>query len=333
MSRHFGFVNIVAILFIAALLLGYMQYVSQEKDEIERLKLSYAIDYATDAGAMAMLNTGNLDMDYTKQRAVTVNPALALDTFLDVFAFNYDLYPSAENKALIKDFIPVAAVAGYDGYYLASHQLVTNEAGNYPETPANEVEWDLVFGMKMPYLYTYGGTSYGLNMGMEETLALTDSTLSKIQGLPPTSTGSLSRGEAQEIINNNISNDMAYQINETNTINPYWKNFFYIPSQLTTFSGVNPIEGPSLLVLVQNVTLTTSKPISGFSIAGSKIDRARMVLGYTRNGMKYYAFADKAPVSTEVDPVKGIVIENIYSTAKEAALAGYYFDTETELKK
>jgi hypothetical protein len=57
-----------------------------------------------------------------------------------------------------------------------------------------------------------------------------------------------------------------------------------------------------------------------------------MVVGYTRNGIKYYSYADKAPASIEVDPVNGVTIENMYNTAKEAALEGYYFDTKYELK-
>ncbi|RED52809.1 hypothetical protein [Cohnella lupini] len=318
MSRNFGVVNIVAVLFIAALLLGYMNYVNKENNEIERLKLSYAIDYASDAGAMAMLKTSNLDMDYSEGMSFTMDPQLALDTFIDVFCFNYDLQPTAENRALVKDYIPVAAVATNDGYYLASPRLVRNGGGNYPENSANDVDWDLVFGMKTPYSYTYGGTSYALNMGLEDTIALTGSSLTKEAGLPPTATGPMSREDAHAYINNLISTDMANSINDTNKDNPNWKNAFYIPSQLTTFSGVNSIEGPSFLALVQGVTLSTARPIDGFSIAGTKIATARMVAGYTRGDIQYYAYADKVPSSIEID--------DLFTSIKEAALNGYFFD-------
>ncbi|MDQ0885055.1 hypothetical protein QFZ81_000143 [Paenibacillus sp. V4I9] len=320
MSKNFGVVNIVGVLFLAALLIGFTTYVYKERNEIEQLKLSYAIDYSTDAGAMAMLKTGSLDMDYTMNKAFTVNPQLALDTFLDVFCFNYDLQPTAQNKAIIKDYIPVAAVATFDGYYLASQQLVKNGGGNYPETAAKDVDWDLTFGMKIPYTHNYLGTSYALNMGLEYTLALTGNNLTKQMGLPPTAAGTMSQTDARVKINDIISNDMANSISRTNNNNPNWKNNFYIPSQLTTFSGVNPIEGPSFLVLVQGVTLSTSRPISGFSIAGTKIDTARMVAGYVRNGANYYCYVDKIPGS--------VTVNNLYSTVKEAALAGYYADLE-----
>lgn len=320
MSRSFGIVNLVAIIFLAALLVGYMHYVSKEKNEIEQLKLSYAIDYASDAAAMAMLESESLEMDYSMRKAFSVDPQLALDTFIDVFCFNYDLQPTAENRAMIKDYIPVATVATFDGYYMATHQLVRNSGGNYPETAADGVDWDLIFGMKNPYYYHHNGKSYAMNMGLDYTLVLDGNSLYRETGLPPTDTGTLMEIEAWNKINKLISGDIANTINDMNKENLNWKNSFYIPSQLSTISGVNSIEGPSFLVLLQGLTLTTAKPISGFSVSGAKIDETRMIAGYTRNGTKYYAYADRIPTSLTVD--------DMYSTAKEAALDEYYFDGE-----
>ncbi|MCD1257380.1 hypothetical protein B5M42_000835 [Paenibacillus athensensis] len=328
MNRTFGIVNIVAVLFFASLIIGLLKYADKEKNEIEQLKLSYAIDYATDAGSMAMLKTGRLNMDYTDTKSVTVDPNLALDTFLDVFCFNYDLQPTAANKALIKDYIPVAAVAGFDGYYLASPQLVSNGGGNYPDNysagaAGEDVDWDVVFGMKLPYTYTFGSTSYALNMGLEYTLALNGSDLVKQPGLPPTAAGPMSKMQARNHITTLVSNDMASTINRINANNPNWHHAFYIPSQLTTFSGVNSIEGPSFLVLLQNLTLSTAKPISGFSVSGSRIDSTRMLVGYRRNLTKYYAYADEAPPTSIMD---NQAIEKVFETPKEAALDQYNYD-------
>lgn len=322
MGKSFGVINLVALLFLAALLIGYMHYVGKERDEIERLKLSYAIDYAADAGAFAMLNTTDLDMDYTKHQYFTVNPQLALDTFLDVLCLNYEMFPNEPNRAHMKDYIPVAAVAAYDGYYIATQQLVRNGGGNYPETAASDADWDVVFGMKLPYRYENetDGISYALNMGMQDTLALSDHSLYKHPGLPPTATGTMTVTEARAHMNNLISHEMANRIDQLNDTNPNWKNFFYIPSQLTTFSGVNPIEGPSFLVLVQGVTLNTTKPISGFSISGTTIGSRRMVAGYSRDGVRYYTYADRVP--------PGVAVTQLFDSMNEAASANYYPDIE-----
>ncbi|QMV40499.1 hypothetical protein [Cohnella cholangitidis] len=321
MGRNLGIVNMLAVVFIAALLVAYIVYVQKEKSEIEQLKLSYAIDYASDAGAMAMLETTNLDMDYTKgQFSFSVDPQLALDAFLDVFCFNYDMMPTEQNKALLKDFIPVAAVATNDGYYMATHQLVRNGGGNYPDNPGGEVndgDWDLVFGMKMPYLYASGSDIYALNMGLKHSLKINNNSLTKPEGIPP----GLTEVTARALMSNLVSEDMANSIDEMNETNPYWRNAFYIPSQLTKNSGVNPIEGPSFLVLVQGVNLTTSRPISGFSVSGTKIVGARMVIGYKPGGVPLYAYADKVDEGT-------VTVVDLFTSIEEAAEAGYYMDLE-----
>lgn len=320
MGKGFGIVNLIAVIFFAALYIGYMSYVSKEKDEIERLKLSYAIDYSADAGTMAMLGTPDLDMDYRNEIFFSVNPQLALDTFIDVFCFNYNLHPTDQNRHLIKDFIPVAGVAAYDGYYIASPELVRNRNGNYPESNPNDSDWDLTFGMKLPYRYKNeeNGVHYALNMGLRETIAVADNRMYKHEGLPPTPNGTMTLREAKALINNTVSNEMARRIDAFNEDNPNWKNFFYIPSQLTTIGGVNPIEGPSFLVLVQGLTLNTTKPINGFSVSGTSIEMTRMVVGYNRNGVYYYTYADRMP--------SGVEVLELFESVDEAAMNQFYPD-------
>lgn len=319
MAKHFGIINMISLIFFAALLVAYLHYVDKERNEIEQLKLSYSIDLAADAAVDTMLHhTGRLDMDYTRPGSITVDPEMALETFLEVFCFNYNLHPTESNKALVKNFITVAAVAAFDGYYIASERRVRNGAGDFPEYAAGDGDWELAFSMKMPYAYEHGGVLYALNMGMRDTIALSTSELYRIDGLPPTDTGTLTHEEARSLINDTISNHMAYVINELNENNPNWRHNFYIPSQLTTFTGVNPITGPSFIVLVQNVNLSTARPISGFSVSGSSISEVRWIAGYERGGTKYYAYADQLSES--------ITIENIYRSMEEAAKAGYHAD-------
>lgn len=320
MNRSFGIVNMMVVLYVAALLGAMIVYNYKEKDELERMKLSYAIDFASDSATMALLQTEHLDMDYTRNKFFALNPQLALDAFLDVICFNYGMYPTAANKAEMKGYIPVAAVAAYDGYYLASPQLIRNGGGLYPETPAADVDWDLTFGMKLPYAYHYepNGTSYALNMGLDSMLVLTSSSLTEQQGLPPLDGRTMTKQEAGARINDTISNAMAYSINQTNEANYNWRHSFYVPSELTRLRGVNAVTGPSFLVIMQNLAITTARPISGFSVGGSSIDFTRMIVGYVRGGVRYYNYADK--LNTEVG------LERLFATPEEAALAGYYYD-------
>jgi hypothetical protein len=313
MSRMFGLVNMVSFIFMSALIFAFITYMHKENDEFEQLRLAYQIDYATDAGTVAMLQTSDLGLDYAKNKYISVNPDLALDTFLTVFCFGYDMIPNTENKNLVKQYIPVAAVATFDGYYIATQRLVKN-ATPYPEGAVNDGDWDLTFAMKMPYTYINGTSQFALTMGMDYAWQMSGPNLSKFNGIPP----GLDKVNAWHIVNKSVSDDMAFTISEFNKANPNWEHQFYIPDRLSAVSGANPIQGPSFLVLVQGLDFTTPRKISGFSISGSRIDNARMVAAYTRNATRYYSYVDKMP--------GGVMLENLYSTVKEAALAGYYAD-------
>ncbi|WP_027088417.1 hypothetical protein [Cohnella panacarvi] len=322
MSRFFAIVNLVSLLGFCALIVGFLFYVQKEKDEIERLKLAYAIDYSTDAGIRAMLlDTGSLGLDYAHEKKFTLNPDLAMDAFLNVFAFNYDMLPTEGHKRLISEYIPVAAVTTYDGYYIAEHRVTTNRPGIYAgEGDPDDADWELAFGMKLPYVYENGNTKYALNMGLADTVAYDGSTIERREGLPPTPEGpSMTREIALRIINDKVSNHMAEAIEKLNEANYAWSSRFYIPSQLSDRVGVNPITGPSFLVLVQNLQyFSTTNKLSGFSVAGSSVGEARQVVGYMKDGSRYYAFADKLP--------DGAVPQALFDSMEEAARAEYRFD-------
>lgn len=310
-----GIALLVSLYYLGGLIVFSSNYIQKDIQEFEQLKLSFAVDYASDAAICELLNSKDLSMDYSETNYLSADPNLALETFIDVFSANYGLNFDETNEDHIKmNFIPAFVVAMYDGYYIATPTLISN-TNNYPENELSDGDWDLKFGPKLPYKYEYNGSTYALNMGGEYALKLNNNMLSKHKGLPPgISSTEDNLGEISRIISSNIS----YTINKLNETNTRWANTFYIPRDLTTYTGVNCIEGPSVLALVQNVDLATSRPISAFSVAGSKIQKARMVAGYTRDGIKYYCYADKLPSS--------INAENLYPTIKEAARAGYYCD-------
>ncbi|GMQ55939.1 hypothetical protein AN1V17_03310 [Vallitalea sediminicola] len=313
--KRTGIALLICLYYIGGLIIFSTSYIKKDLQEFEQLRLSFAVDYASDAAIWELLNSKDLSMDYSDTNYLSADPKLALETFVDVFSANYGLNFDETNKAHIKmNFIPAFVVAMYDGYYVATPTLVNNDY-NYPENEINNGDWDLLFGPKLPYTYEYNGSTYALNMSGENALKINKNMLSTHKDLPPgISSKEDNLGEISRIISSNIS----YTVNKLNETNTRWANTFYIPRNLTTYTGVNSIEGPSVLALVQNVDLATLRPISAFSVAGSKIQKARMVAGYTRDGTKYYCYADKLPTF--------INVENLYPTIKEAATAGYYCD-------
>lgn len=325
MKRAFGVVCIICAIYLSALVIGFYRYAINEQDELQQLIMSFAIDYSSDAAMQETLTGDDLETDYSEDGHVLVDPKLALDTFVDMFCLNYDIGISSETRThVLLNYIPAACVAGYDGYYIATCQPVRSDTDIYYSTEGDGVNavngrWDVVFGPKLPYTYVYGGESYALNMGMDYAY-LTDGR--KYEAMPP---GLLNKDHGFAEINRRVSDEIAYAVDNANKTNQNWRHSFFIPTQLSPLSGVNPIKGPSLIVLVQNVDLRTVRPISGFSIAGTRIERARMVVGYIRNGIKYYCYADKAP---SLDKVQDNEMKEFFTNVNDAAKAGYYYDLE-----
>lgn len=313
--KRTGIAILLSLYFLGGLIIFFLRYIGQDIQEFEQLRLSYAVDYASDAAMWELLNSKDLSMDYSDFNNISADPNLALNTFVDVFSANYGMNFDKNNQAHIKmNFIPAFVVAMYDGFYIATLTLVSNDL-NYPENRITNGDWDMKFSPKIPYTYKNGNTTYALNMNGESALKFKRPNLTKIEGLPP---GIRTKKENLSEISRIISAYISSTINTINETNTKWANTFYIPSSLTTYSGVNSIEGPSIIALVQNVDLATTKPISSFSVAGSKLEKSRMVAGYTRNMKKYYCYVDKLP--------SHITAENLYPNEKEAAKAGYYCD-------
>jgi hypothetical protein len=316
----FGIVVLVGLLYASSMMVWTNSYVSNEVKETGQIQLADAVENSSYAAAQAMLKSPDLSMDYTNPNYEKVDPDTALDTFLTLMCFNYDLNPTDENKHLISEnYVPMVAVAGVDGYYIASQRLIKNSV-DYPESGVNDGDWDLEFGMKMPYSYAYGGNDYDLNMTMNNILEMSGSSLIKTNQLPPTSSGIMSQSDVWRVINSELSTDMADTLDQANATDPGWKNTFYIPEQVTTFSGVEPINGPTFIALVQNVKLNSPVPVSSFSVSGVRMQNVRTIVGYERNGIKYYSYADLAPA--------GVTVEQTFTTKRDAALAGYYYDTK-----
>lgn len=304
-----------AILFMVLCYGSDVQYYMHNLKDTEELRLSYALDYCTDAAVDDMLNTDDLGTDYKDLGNIKVNPTIALDTFLDYFMLNYNMSMTQENREYVmSNFMPTFVVAGYDGYYIAKHSLTRKD--DYGTA------YDFTFGPKLPYTYTpdSSGVTYALNMGGITAKKLDVGLMSTTGNRPP---GLNSKDEIIKQINDTLTNSISAAISEENENDEGWSNSFYLPSNLTTFTGAQPVTGPSVLSLVQNVDIATGQKVSAFSIAGSRINLERMIAGYFRNGQKYYSYVDSLPPGVTKDTAL-----DMFTTATDAARAGYRCDVE-----
>ena len=296
-------IGLLALLVLASMYSGLFAYIKQSSAEFESLHLAYTIDLCSDAAAFKMMDTNDIQADYQDMSSVQVNPQVALDTFLDCFAFNYGMRPNAENRALIMNkYVPNLTVAGYDGFWMAQ------PACSYD---GDRVEYSAVFTPKLPYRAskTVGGTTsyYALNMGSRFAIKLnkdnktfTRIDVSKLKVANPTKENpDLSSYETrQAIVNKDLTNAIGASI-DANVDKTGWRNTFFLPGNLTTYTNVNPVSGPSILALVENVDLLTGRKASAFSITGAKVTTSRPVIAYSKKDMhtgdsnKFYCYADK----------------------------------------
>jgi hypothetical protein len=316
--KYVIFANFISLVLIVSISAGLVQYQRNEKEEFEALRLQYIINKATDASLAAALTTSkDLEYDYSDRR-ITLSPEQALSEFVDSFIFNYGYIPSDELRNEVRgSYIPVFAVAVFDGVYIAQPRLKRNST-NYPENPIQDGDWDLVFTQKIPYVYRTGGNSYALNLGANYYLTLSGAVPDRVTGTPP---GLLSRESVVAEINKIISSEIAYAMDSFNENNPMWANTFYIPTALTDMTRTNPVSSESILAIVQNVGFTTIKPLSSFSVGGTRVSDRRLVSGYVRNGINYYCYSDQA-----ANILPEVTVIDVFSNPAEAATAGFTAD-------
>jgi hypothetical protein len=323
MERLGALIPAVGLIFLAMfmfVMVGYSQAVTLD---LEQFKLQYAVRKSTDAAIDQLLYRADrsLMMDVHDLGAIQVNPQIALDTYVDVFLANYRLPINAQNQALVKTrFMPIFAVITNDGYYLATMQQVSSNVGSPPT-------FDLAFSYKYPFTYERGGgLFYNLTLSQQYVWELNTNTGSMRRIRTPDSLMEhfhSSRPVAQQrkqtainlIVLNHMANEIARLSSELGT-----QYQFYIPADLNSVATINTIQGTSVLAIMQNVNLTTTRPLSTISLGGARIMVARMVVGYMRNGRPMYAFHDSAP--------PGITIQASFTDPHSAAAAGYHPDLE-----
>lgn len=309
-------VNLIALLMIAAIAYATINYVDEDKVENDERRLGKVIDNATEGALTTILLTGNVTSDYDRVSDLNIDPYIALEAFASNVLTSYGMADTLENRMGFKlDNVPVFVVALSNGYYIASIQ-------QSKATTDGTKRFDLVFSPKKAYTYkASNGIIYSLGMNGEYHYAVaTNGETFYTKGPAP----GLDVDKTNLHITKHITSDIKGTIDsymETN--NSGWISNFYLPEEISEmdYKETNLIEGPSIIALVQNVNFGFKRPIDMVSVAGNKINLNRGIVGYSRNGIRYYTFSDKLPAGTTVSEV--------FDNMKEAAEKGYTPDIKT----
>lgn len=355
MSRFFGIINALGVIFIASCLFGIVGYTKNAEYEVQQIRLNTQLKYCVDSAADYALKSASSITDYT-ELGIDFNPDGALDTFLTVFCLGYDMIPNDENKALIElNYVPFFIVMGNDGYYSGYQQRLAD--GKHK----------MIFSPKMPFLFRFSnqkrvgdglvgdkyavGTkidSYAFNLAGEPIYRVweNNNNIRNIANYDDYPEVTDENGNKFKYTREKVLMDMSFKLVtemkvaiEKSSHDSSGGNF-HIPAQLNSTEGVNGLfenlgghidgkqsklkTGATVITAVQGLTLTTREPIDAFTVGGAKLTQADYILCYTRNGQKLYCYAEDLDAGTN--------IEMVVNSPREAAKNGYYADLNKILK-
>lgn len=325
----------IAIITLTGCMLNFNIQDRKTEQYLELKHLEKVMDYCTDCAVDEMIDYGDTGTDYSgftvedrNMGYIRVNPTVALKSYIDTFLMSYDMSLSDENRHMVmSNNMPVFVVAGYDGYYIAKLDMSTENISND--------NFSLNFSPKLPYSYTdTNGNVYALTLSGKESLKvkvqkdeagnIVDRQLIPLNKPVP---GLQDKQAVLTHINKIISTNVATTINEINDSLPLKGRNFYIPGALSTMSGVNPIQTPTVMAIMENVDYNTGHKVNSMSIAGTRINTKRQVACYLKydNGewKKYYCYSDRFKENDSNYKLKEVV-----DSIDKAAKLGYKVDWE-----
>ncbi len=334
--------NFIAVLVLAMMILTVYKIDAVNKRQFEEIRLSYAINYATEAAFRATIETDSIATDYSKGELneVQVNPAMALPVFYNILALSYDMSLSEDIKMKMEQSIATGFLCATNGYYI----LEPIEWDSNPYDHEIGGEYKLSFGVKRPYI-VYAPDS---TMGIDRLFAVNIVNEKSIEYIPELFADAdmvkdeplIERSEykgtplTKELVRQSVSKwlteDINMAIHKRNLMSIYdTVNTFYFPAG-ESMTAINNVTSPSLAIIFQDSTFLNGYDMDVVSVGGVRVQPRSNVLGFKLKGdpTLYYCYAgqqlgdtfkngDKKP-NTEPD----FSITARYNTVHEAVLDG-----------
>lgn len=278
--------NLFAVLIIMLLSLAYFNTNRVLDRDFNQARLNQAVKYSTEATLANSLSIEDTDLDYTDLNNISVSPGNSLDTFETMMCFNYNLSTSDSNKEDIENSIAVAVLSTNNGYYVTQ----TAEVDTTPNNGVRGGEYATKWSPKIPYTTKIGSKTYAINIGSKSYMGISDAGTVDTQVTSGYPMGINSQEKALEIANQEITKSMIKAIDDKNVNNDPFNYKFFLPSE-TTKTGINPIKGTGILVLMQNTDFASAEKISSISVSGYKAIKKVNVVSYIENVdgiLKYY---------------------------------------------
>lgn len=307
--------------------MNFFQWQQESIYEFEQRQIDLQVNYAVTAAAQEMLEDGtNIDTDYSNWGDMTVEPELALDTYVSVLLRNLGYSDSEKNREeLITDNMPFFIVAAYDGYYVYGTvaDAVEVSPGNF------QVAYPKKWSPKLPYssttgsgsnvksiFYNLGGTTYDayINGVWQADVKYVNDSQGRNYGA--------TEAERLKVVSNTLTkacNSALFSALEGN-VEEQW----FVPDSFSKWSANRPVLSPSVLTYMSSTNTTSVYEVVTFAVGGSKIDNADFYICYkNEKGEPVYTHVDNR---TDVEQ-RGLTIIHTLTSMKAAAEKGYYYDT------
>jgi len=327
---------LIAPLIYLIMILGFqMRNVYIDKQYTDSYILERQANYAADAAIEELLlRNPDINTDYVSDD-VTIYPDVAVEEYASMLADNLGLLPTDANRDMVKrNYMKVIAVCVNNGYYIYTNQK-QNDSSAY----------ELISSPLMPYYGQFtnngdGGKSYaggvlnGRPIMQNEygSCFLTRDTVYavlapnyEVKDCNPNRDHTTTEGERtmmSDIINNNVSDAMMKAINTIYGNNQ--SRTVTLPSGVLNISGAQPVDGPTVLSLVDLSTSGTTSAGITYGVGGSEIKKLDPIVAWTNTAtnQKFWAYASDLAKHPSAD---GYNKDNatIYTTPFEAAKRGY----------
>lgn len=291
--------------------------------EAEQIKRSYnsAIDSAVRDAASVLIESNNsesaeilangLNDNYEK---IELNRDRALNKFYETMFINMNVSKDKINQEILKKYVPIKIIVGYDAYYINTLYEINDE-----HTNKHEIKEKWMPGKK--YVFFDKKNNLGIYFSLADYTVVNDYNTGKINigsneelnKLYPISVfGTEFNNIRKSAIIENIKNDLTYftYLNSEIAKNNGWRYSFEIP-----VIDNRAIDNISFIAFVQGLPISGTENLNTYGFGVSKIVNTKHYYGNEIKGRKYY-HRKNCSLAQESDKV--------FDTKEEAAKAGYY---------
>lgn len=326
MKVWFSIANLLAIVCLIILTQITVKNIAIYEEQLNETRLIKATEYAAEA---AFLNSITISENLTTygELGVTLLTQDTMRTFYDMMELSYDMVRCESNDLVIEDSIAVMCLAGNDGYY------ITDMIKDGPNTTGLKWTPKLPYSISLKRAVGTKEDTLSVSLASERWWMMSNKKLTSgwqysenntIWQNPEDINGetvSLTRTFADSIVSSTLTNAIAYRLSDEKFNSRPYKDGYsvYLPA-INTYTGINKISSPSLIVIISHADYSQYKGLCS-AMQGLKVSWKPKVIGYVNDyGEKKYCYEGQSSYAQGTNSIK------MFDSVEAAAKAGYMPD-------